>query len=140
MKYIALAAFLALIIAGGTFVSTTLAATYYYVNTHGSVSSVNAQNASAALAAAPDIAPHSGVAVDMGVMGTSSGSQSSGSSGNSTGALHTYFYVDASGFTTSVVAPDPQTAFALAANIAEHSGVALGEGNLHAGMKVASVK
>lgn len=138
MKYIALAAFLALIIAGGTFVSTTLAATYYYVNTHGSVSSVNAQNASTALATAPDIAPHSGVAIDMGVMSTSSGSQSS--SGNSTGTLHTYFYVDASGFTTSVVAPNPETAFALAANIAEHSGVALGEGNLQAGMKVASVK
>lgn len=136
MKYLSLSALVLMFGAVTVLPLTSLAATYYYVNTQGTVSSVDAPNATAALATAPNIAPNSGVALDEGIVQPTT----SGTAVTST-TLHTYYYVNAAGFTAWVQAPDVATAFALATNRAVHSGVALNMGgHLTAGMKVASVK
>ena len=136
MKYLSLFALAIAFGAVTTLPLTSLAATYYYVNTQGTVAAVDAPNASAALATAPNIAANSGVALDEGIIGVAQ----TGTPVPST-TLHTYYYVNASGYTAWVQAPDVATAFVLATNIALHSGVALDvSGHLQAGMKVASVK
>ncbi len=94
------------------------AATYNYVNTAGSLQSVQANNADQALALAANIAPHSGVALDTGTVIFAA--PLSVSVGNAT-----YEYVNTSGNLQAEQAPNAAMALAGAVNIAPNSGVML---------------
>lgn len=101
---------------------TSLAATYYYVDTTSEVGSVEANSASQALVASDaDRAPHSGVVIDRGFLETGDDVQGE-VAGASTG-LTLYDYVDVFGKVEDVAAVNAEQALMLAADIHPHSGV-----------------
>lgn len=132
MKYLALAA-LALL------PTLSFAATYHYVNTSGEVAAVEAPNAHVALTLPDDIAPNSGVALDLGYLETETEAVIGFGYSNSAGA-EVYHYVNALGYTDTVVAPDAQTALMIAPNIAINSGVGVDQGLIDEGMYIQSVE
>jgi hypothetical protein len=85
------------------------ASTYDYVNTSGNVETITATTPDAAIAAASDIAQHSGVALDSGTIVVV---------GNSL-----YEYVDINGNLDTIQAASANAALAMATHIASHSGV-----------------
>jgi hypothetical protein len=93
------------------------AATYIYVTSSGQISSVSANNATEALAMAPNMAAHSGVMltngtpIQMPVQNIAQYGQ--------------YAYVNTSGTVVFISANSPAEALANATNIATHSGVIL---------------
>jgi hypothetical protein len=123
--------------------AASFAATYNYVDTSGSVRTVSADSATAAIAVAPDRAAHSGVAIDNGVVaGSVAGASTSAGTGTpgvpSTGlaANGNYDYVNVSGMVKTVSAGSPQEALFAAGDIAMHSGVAADTGTLQDGTTV----
>ncbi len=106
------------ILAFGTSAS---AATYQYVNVSGNIQSIDAANASLALASAVNIDPHSGVILytPANAIGSAIGGDNSGVS------LNTYEYVDTSGQVRSVTASNPSEAMSIAPNKDPDSGVIL---------------
>lgn len=109
----------------------SLAATYDYVDTSGTVQAVSANSASAALTTAPNIAVHSGVALADGTpIAGSSGGAVLGASGTA------YNYVDTSGIVQTVTASTPAAAIATAPNISVHSGVTVADGAVIPGVSV----
>lgn len=131
MKYLAL-------IALGLIPSLSFAATYFYVDTSGKVSAVEAPNAETAIAIAPDRAIHSGVALDMGYLEEGTDVNAFGYS-NDTEGNELYHFVNSLGITDSVIAPDAHTALEIAPNIHVHSGVAVDRGIIEDGEVVPSV-
>ena len=127
MKYLTLLATVAI----GCLPFVSFAATYNYVNSQGTIESVQASNATQARAMATDIDPHSGVALDEGYLDAVNTPLAS---------AQTYFYVNAQGYTASIHAADSNIALTAAPDIALHSGVSLNQGYLKDGMPVASVK
>ncbi|MBA3789156.1 hypothetical protein H0X32_02030 [Patescibacteria group bacterium] len=107
MKKILLSAVLVLSLPASAF-----AATYDYVNTSGALQSVVASTPEQALITAPNIALHSGVILDTGTVVVAP-----------TGTMSLYEYVAIDGNLSTVQANSPTQAFALATNIALHSGV-----------------
>ncbi len=137
MKY---AFFLALAV--GCFPFLSSAATYHYVNTQGVTDTIVAPDAQTALAAAPNIASNSGVAIDEGLIEdgmpvTATAVRAAGGVRDTGGG--TYHYVNTQGLTDSVSAPSAAVALQIAPNIAVHSGVAIDEGFIEDGMAVESV-
>jgi hypothetical protein len=150
-----LAAALALVPAIGS------AATYHYVDTSGTVRSVEADSAAEAFARADGIAANSGVALDLtgdidngehvlgvstetdynagAVLGASTDNGWASMDGGlvlgaaTDGDNENYHYVDQSGVVRTVSAPSAYAAFSVATNIDEHSGVKLDLGQLDAG-------
>ena len=105
----------------------SLAATYHYVNVNGQVSDVSAANANQAFALATDIAPHSGVAIDTGTINAGDTVVPAGSGASAPtvagASAATYQYVNVNGQVKTVAAANAASAFALATDIAPHSGV-----------------
>jgi hypothetical protein len=117
----------------------SMAATYHYVDTSGTVRTIEANNAADASASATNIDPHSGVSLDMGVL--DSGDSVNGTGTNTvtvtaTGSGNTYHYVDTSGIVRTVVAASAAAALAAAVNIAPNSGVVTDTGALETGVSV----
>lgn len=112
------------------------AAEYHYVDTSGTVQTINASNASEALAMPSDMAPTSGVALDVGVLdeGDTVVGSVSGETGGS-GGLE-YHYVDTSGTVQTIPAVSAEAALMNAPGIAPTSGVALDQGQLEDGDSV----
>jgi len=101
--------------------ATSYAATYFYVNTAGSISRVEASNATGALSlSAPNRAVHSGVALDTGYLAVGDPVTATV---YGTGGATMYQYVDVNGNVRFVEADSPEMAIALAPNRAPHSGV-----------------
>lgn len=100
--------------------SIAFAQSFYYVNTTGTLRSVEADTPTLAIATAPNIAYNSGVIVadeyrdlvDEESFGTGGGEQ-------------TYAYIDRDGDVRTVRANSPSEALAVAQDIAPHSGVKL---------------
>jgi hypothetical protein len=129
MKGIPLVAALMLLLPWSAF-----AATYSYVDIYGNNRTVVAANATEALTIAPQIAPHSGVQLEMGSV------QSGFGSGSVLGASSDeYHYVDMTGTVRTVTATNAVDAFNLATDIALHSGVAVDVGLLDEGDTVPGV-
>jgi len=118
--------------------AVSLAATYHYVDTSGTVRSVEATSATDAMNNAVNMAPHSGVALDQGVL--DSGDKVTGggtmSTGNSTPVANQYHYVDVTGTVRNITASSPAQALALAVNKDPHSGVIADAGVLESGDSV----
>ena len=117
----------------------SMAATYHYVDTSGTIRTIEAANSTDAMAMAVNLAPHSGVALDMGVL--ESGDSMNGTGTNTgtvatTGSANTYHYVDTSGIIRTVTAASAAAALAAAVNIAPHSGVVTDTGVLQTGVSV----
>jgi hypothetical protein len=100
------------------------AATYDYVDTTGTMRTIVADSAAQALAIAPNIALHSGVAIHTGTIASASLPTVLGVSFTPSGFLHTYQYVDIAGNMRTVQAGSPAEALQIAPNIAPNSGVA----------------
>jgi len=117
------------------------AATYHYVAVTGETASVEASSAEEAFAKAHDIAPNSGVALDMGMIEDGDEVAEGTVAGHvgATGGSNTFHYVTSDGYTASVTANDPQTALTIAPNRASNSGVAIDDGIIEDGEVVASV-
>ncbi len=126
--------------------AVSLAAQYHYVDTTGTVRTITADNATQAFALAVNIAPHSGVAVDTGVLDSGDSVNGSGSMNTTTVVVvpnmthapvpNLYHYIDITGTVRNVTASSPAEAFALAVNIAPHSGVVVDAGTLANGDSV----
>ncbi len=104
--------------------TASLAATYHYVNTSGEIQDTNAANAEQALAQAINIAPHSGVVLDMGFL--NAGDSASLPGGTTTDANYpsgTYQYINVNGDVKTVVAANASEALVAATGLALHSGV-----------------
>lgn len=117
----------------------SMAATYHYVDTSGTVRTIEAANSTDAMAMATNRDPQSGVALDMGVL--ESGDSVNGTGTNTvtvttTGSGNSYHYVDTSGIVRTVVAASAAAALAAAVNIAPHSGVVTDTGALETGVSV----
>jgi hypothetical protein len=120
----------------------TSAQTYHYVTQSGITADVDASSATEALVTAPNIAYNSGVAIDRGLIkpGMDIDNPASvttapyGVGGDA--EVQTYFYVDVNGIVKSVIAPNAAIAISKASDIAPHSGVALDQGLLQAGLPV----
>jgi hypothetical protein len=110
--------------------TASFAATYHYVDTSGSVRTVEASSAQAAFNSATDRAANSGVTLDTGVL-------DSGDSVSGTANGDLYHYVDMTGVVRSVNAVSADAALSAAApTIAVHSGVAVDTGTLDDGVPV----
>lgn len=127
---IALSAMAALVVPTASF-----AATYFYVDTGGTVRSVEASSANEALATAPNRAATSGVTLDMGVLDDGDSVVAPGIPNTGSGSV-TYHYVTNANVVESVEADTPSEAFSAATNISMHSGVALDQGLLDDGVTV----
>jgi hypothetical protein len=129
------------VLAGAAFLLTPLAsfaATYHYVDTSGTVRTVSADNAAQAYAQAYNIAPHSGVTLDTGVL--DSGDTVTGTNtGTASGSVNEFHYVDANGVVRTVTATTPSQALNVATGIDVHSGVAVDRGVLDSGDTVPGV-
>lgn len=110
------------------------AATYQYVDRNGDVQMVNADTPMAAIASAPNIGIHSGVALytDLPQLGGTAIVHVSVTSGT-----YAYHYIDINGIVQTVMANNAAEAFSKAVNIGIHSGVALDAGLLETGDTVA---
>jgi hypothetical protein len=111
--------------------TAAFAATYHYVDNNGTIQTVTASNAAEAEAKAVNRDPNSGVALDTGVLDTGDGTVGNGNNG-----YVKFYYVDQMNIVRGIVAATSQEAFAIAANIAPHSGVAQGAGYLEEGVSV----
>lgn len=115
--------------------AASYAATYHYVDTSGTVRTIQANNANDAMLMATDRDPNSGVTLDTGVL--DSGDTVVGTGNGSTSAnADEYHYVNTSGIVETVIAPNPSVALSAATNIAMHSGVAVDTGVLDVGASV----
>ncbi|HVX90732.1 MAG TPA: hypothetical protein VHC20_03810 [Candidatus Paceibacterota bacterium] len=115
--------------------AASFAATYHYVDTSGTVRTIQADNANDAMLMATDRDPNSGVTLDTGVL--DSGDTVTGTGTGSTSAnADEYHYVDSSGIVRTVMAPSASVALSAAVNIGMHSGVAQDTGVLDSGVSV----
>jgi len=103
-----------------TFSLTAVAATYQYVNTAGNIQSVEADSTSQALAEATNIAPNSGVML---YVGLTTVVVNNPDNTVSTVPYMTYQYINTVGQVQTITASTADQAFAIAINIALHSGV-----------------
>lgn len=124
----------------------SFAATYHYVNVEGETATVEAPNATVAIETAPARHPNSGVAIDQGEIEPGTDVTAGVVAGASTdvsifgtGGADMYAYVNQSGMTALVSAPDPMTAIEVAPNIDENSGVAIYVGEIEPGTPVPNV-
>ena len=95
--------------------AVSVAATYHYIDTTGTVRTVEADTAAEAFVEAENIASHSGVAIDMGVL--------DGGDSVSMTSTDMYQYVSITGDVQFVSATSPQAALIIPGDIAPHSGV-----------------
>jgi hypothetical protein len=119
----------------------TSAQTYHYVTQSGITADVDASSAEQALVTAPNIAYNSGVAIDRGLIEPGMDIDNPASVGTQYGVggdaeVQTYFYVNVNGIVKSVLAPNAAIAIQMAPDIALHSGVALDQGLLQAGLPI----
>lgn len=113
------------------------AANYHYVDTSGTVRTITADSAIAAMNQAPNIAPTSGVTLDMGVLESGDSVMGPGSGGTSVAmGTNQYHYVDTTNTVRTVTANNAAEAFNRAVNIAPTSGVTRDMGILKAGDSV----
>jgi hypothetical protein len=105
------------------FPALSYGATYMYVNNAGQVNTVIADSPAMAIATAPGIAPHSGVALvsNTGVIPVTPTPVTPPVTYN----VMTYAYVNTSGIVVTISANSAASAYANAVNIAPHSGVML---------------
>lgn len=94
--------------------------TYQYIDTNGDLQSIQAANASQAMATAPNLAVHSGVV--LGIIGGTGGSSEPVDNGFS-GSY--YQYIDTNGNLQSTDAASASSALLNTPDIAPHSGVIL---------------
>lgn len=113
--------------------SLAFAETYNYVNTSGTIQKVTADSAQIALATAPNLAVHSGVAFDMGILQTGDTTTATNQSNN---GMNQYHYINTSGIVQTVFANNATEAYSKAVNIDPQSGMALDKGILETGDSV----
>jgi hypothetical protein len=131
--------FVAAILIGLGLPMLSYAATFHYVDLTGEIGSIEAPNASVALATAPDIHPNSGVVLDAGLLEEGDNAFAFGVGGDADVAgvsisvvsdgLITFQYVDVNGDVDSVEARNATEAMLLADNIHPNSGVYIAETN-----------
>lgn len=111
------------------------AATYHYVDTSGTVRTVEADNANDAMQMAVNRDPNSGVTLDTGVLESGDTVVDTGGTTNA-GTTDEYHYVDSSGIVQTIMAPSALAALSAAVDISAHSGVAEDTGALETGVSV----
>lgn len=120
--------------------AATFAATYHYVDTTGTVRTIEAPNAAAAFDNAANIAPHSGVTLDQNLLETGDQIPIATAAGMTTsGGMASYRYVDTNGTVREVVAASPSAALMLATDRDPNSGVLVYQGEVHIGQEVSGM-
>ena len=120
--------------------AASFAATYHYVDTTGTVRTIEAANAADAFTNATNIAPHSGVGLDQGILESGDTIPVSTAAGMThSGDPESYRYVDVNGTVREVVATSPSAALMMATDRDPNSGVLVYQGEVHVGQDVPGV-
>lgn len=117
--------------------AATFAATYHYVDTTGTVRTVEAVNANDAFNHAANIAVHSGVTLDQGLLEAGDQIPVANATGmTASNGMASYRYVDMTGTVREVIAASPNAALMMATDRDPNSGVLIYQGQVHVGQAV----